>query len=394
MIHSLPPYEFFAPSRIVFGWGRRTELGNLARGMGRRVFVVSGSRTLDQNGVMESLLDSLRGVGIQPVTCATITHEPEVDDVDQLVQRLRTLPITDGDFVLGIGGGSAIDLAKAVSALLTNPHGTSVLDFLEGVGKGFKIEQPPLPLIVMPTTSGTGSEATKNAVISSYLPPFKKSLRSDLMVPKLVLIDPELSISVPRPVTAATGLDALTQLIESHVSCRAKPIPQALCLRGLEGIVPALRRACHQPDDRPARELLAQSAFLSGMALANSGLGVAHGIAAALGVHCRVTHGLACAMLLPSAIRANAEAAQTKLAEAMTVMTGRTWASPRAAIEAGIDIISGLLEELNIPRRLSEVGVQAHQLPAIVQSSHGNSLDGNPRKILDAELLEIMESLQ
>jgi alcohol dehydrogenase class IV len=390
----LPAYDFFAPSRIVFGWGRRVELGNLTRGFGRRAFVISGSRTLDRNGVIESLLDSLKRVGIQSISCATITHEPEVSDVDQLVSRLRTLPVADGDFVLGIGGGSAIDLAKAVSALLTNSHGSSVLDFLEGVGKGLKIEQAPLPLVVLPTTSGTGSEATKNAVISSYFPPFKKSLRSDMMVPKLVLIDPELSVSVPGHVTAATGLDALTQLIESHISCRAKPIPQALCLRGLEGIVSALRRAYHQPDDRPARELLAQSALLSGMALANSGLGVAHGIAAALGVHCRVTHGLACAMLLPTAIRINAEAAQTELAKAMTVMTGRTWASPKAAIEAGIDVISGLLEELKIPRRLSEVGVQASQFPAIVQSSHGSSLDGNPRKILDAELLEILESLQ
>ncbi|MDB5387854.1 MAG: gbsB [Planctomycetaceae bacterium] len=394
MLSSLPAYEFFAPPRIVFGWGRRSELGNLVRGLGRRAFLISGSRTLDQNGVIESLLDDLKSVGIDSIRCAAITHEPEVSDVDQLVNQLRASSITDGDFVIAVGGGSAIDLAKAVSALLTNTHGSSVLDFLEGVGKGLKIEQQPLPLVVLPTTSGTGSEATKNAVISSYSPPFKKSLRSDMMVPKLVLIDPELSVSVPAAVTAATGMDALTQLIESNISCRAKPIPQALCQRGLEGVVAALRRAFHQPDDRPARELLAQSALLSGMALANSGLGVAHGIAAALGVHCRVPHGLACAMLLPTAIRVNAEASQVELARVMTVMTGRNWASPRAAIEAGLDTITNLLDELKIPRRLSAVGVQSSQLPAIVQSSHGNSLDGNPRKISDVELLEILESLQ
>lgn len=394
MLSSLPAYEFFAPSRIVFGWGRRTELGNLVRGLGRRAFVISGSRTLDQNGELDRLLDQLRSVGIESIRCGVITHEPEVSDVDQLVGRLRAFSVVDGDFVIAVGGGSAIDLAKAVSALLTNSHGNSVLDFLEGVGKGLKIERQPLPLVVLPTTSGTGSEATKNAVISSYAPPFKKSLRSDLMVPRLVLIDPELSISVPANVTAATGMDALTQLIESHISCRAKPIPQALCLRGLEGIAPALRRAYHQPDDRPARERLAQSALLSGMALANSGLGIAHGIAAALGVHCRVTHGLACAMLLPTAIRVNSEFRQHELAQAMTVLTGRDWASPRAAIEAGLETVSSLLDELKIPRRLSEVGVQPHQIPAIVQSSHGNSLDGNPRRITDTELTEIVESLQ
>jgi len=394
MVPALPAYDFFSPPHIVFGWGCRTELGPLVRKFGRRAFVVCGSRTLERNGSIESLFDSLRAVEIEPIRCGEITHEPVVVDVDQLVNHLRTMSVTEGDFVIAVGGGSAIDLAKAASALVTNSHGSSVLDFLEGVGKGLKIERAPLPLVVLPTTSGTGSEATKNAVISSYAPPFKKSLRSDMMIPKLVLIDPELSISVPPSVTAATGLDALTQLIESHISCRAKPIPQALCLRGLDGVVPALRRAFHQPDDRPARELLAQSALFSGMALANSGLGIAHGIAAALGVHCRVPHGLACAMLLPTAIQINSEVRLTEMSQAMTMMTGRNWASPRAAVTAGLDTISSLLDELKIPRRLSEVGVQVSQIPAIVQSAHGNSLDGNPRKVSDSELAEILESLQ
>ena len=393
MLPNLPAYDFFAPSRIVFGWGRRVELGPLLRGLGRRVLLISGSRTLTQNGTLNSLCESLTTAGIEAVHCGSISHEPEVPDVDILVSNLRTLNATDGDIILGIGGGSAIDLAKAVAAMVTNDHGDSVRDFLEGVGKGLKIERPPLPLVVLPTTSGTGSEATKNAVISSYDPPFKKSLRSDMMVPRLVLIDPELSVTVPPAVTAATGLDAITQLIESNISCRAKPIPQALAIRGLEGVVPALRRAYHTPDDRPARELLAQSALLSGMALANSGLGVAHGIAAALGVHCRITHGLACAMLLPTAIRINSEVQPTELARAMTALTGRNWATAQTAIEAGLDLLEQLLDELKIPRHLAELGVQLEQLPAIVKSSHGNSLDGNPRSVSDSELLEILHAL-
>lgn len=393
MFPTLPAYDFFAPSRIVFGWGRRVELGQLIRGFGRRVFVISGSRTLTQNGTIEALCDSLAAVGVEAVRCGSISHEPEVTDVDELVAKLRDLQAGDGDIVLGIGGGSAIDLAKATAAVVTNHQGSSVRDFLEGVGQGLKIERPPLPLVVMPTTSGTGSEATKNAVISSYSPPFKKSLRSDLMVPRLVLIDPELSITVPPQVTAATGLDAITQLIESDISCRAKPIPQALSLRGLEGVVPALQRAYHCPDDRPARELLAQSALLSGMALANSGLGVAHGIAAALGVHCRITHGLACAMLLPTAIRINAEVREAELGRVMTAFTGRNWTSPRAAIDAGLDLLSQLLDELKIPRHLADCGVSPSQFPDIVRSSHGNSLDGNPRPVSDSELLEILHSL-
>lgn len=394
MLPTLPAYDFFAPSRIVFGWGRRSELGNQLRCWGQRVLLISGSRTLEKTGVLQRLSESIEAAGLKVVHCGSISHEPEVADVDRLVSRLRELQAGDGDCVIGVGGGSAIDLAKAAAALATNTHGNSVLDFLEGVGRGLKIERAPLPLAILPTTSGTGSEATKNAVISSYTPPFKKSLRSDLMVPKLVLIDPELSVSVPPSVTAATGLDAITQLIESYISCRAKPIPQALALRGLEGVVPALRRAFHQPDERPARELLAQSALLSGMALANSGLGVAHGIAAALGVHCRIAHGLACAMLLPTAIRINSEVRQAELARVMSVVTGRNWASPRAAIEAGIDQITQLLEELHIPRRLSDVGVLEAQFADIVRSSHGNSLDGNPRPVGDAELMEILQSLK
>lgn len=393
MLPDLPAYDFFAPSKIVFGWGRRVELVQHLRGLGRRVFLVSGSRTLNQNGTLNALCKSLSASGIETVHCGSISHEPEVPDVDKMVVQLRALHAGEGDVVLGIGGGSAIDLAKATAAIATNPHGASVQDFLEGVGKGLKIERSPLPLVVLPTTSGTGSEATKNAVISSYDPPFKKSLRSDLMVPRLVLIDPELSVTVPPAVTAATGLDAITQLIESYISCRAKPIPQALALRGLEGVVPALQRAYHQPDDRCARELLAQSALLSGMALANSGLGVAHGIAAALGVHCRVTHGLACAMLLPTAIRINSDVQAAGLARVMTALTGRSWGSPQAAIDGGLEQLNQLLDELKIPRHLAEVGVKTEQLPAIVRSSHGNSLDGNPRSISDGELLEILHSL-
>ena len=393
MLAPLPAYDFFAPPRIVFGWGRRVELGSLVRGLGLRAFVISGSRTLDQNGTIDRLSDLIETTGIEPIHCGCISQEPEVADVDQVVTRLKSFNAGDGDMVVGIGGGSAIDLAKAAAALVTNPHGSSVSDFLEGVGKGLKIERPPLPLVVLPTTSGTGSEATKNAVISSYAPHFKKSLRSDMMVPRLVLIDPELSVSVPPSVTAATGLDAITQLIESYISCRAKPIPQALALRGLEGVAPALRRAYHQPDDRPARELLAQSALLSGMALANSGLGVAHAIAAALGVHGKVAHGLACAMLLPTASRINADVQTAELARAMTALTGRNWASPRAAIEAGLDLLNQLMDEMQIPRRLTEVGISESQYADIVNSSHGNSLSGNPRPVSDRELLEILHSI-
>ena len=212
-------FDFLAP-RIVFGWGRRSEVGQLAHSLGKRAFVVSGSKSLESSGAIAQIETVLRKAGLTVVPLATIAHEPLVADVDAAVDRLLESAPAAGDLVVAVGGGSAIDLAKAAAALATNRHGHSVTDFLEGVGSGLKIEVPPLPVLAIPTTAGTGSEATKNAVISSTDPPFKKSLRSELMVPRIVLIDPELTVSLPPDVTASTGMDAITQLIESYLSRR------------------------------------------------------------------------------------------------------------------------------------------------------------------------------
>ena len=318
---ALGDYEFLAP-RVVFGWGRRREAGRLAATLGRRAIVVCGSRTLEASGALAEIRAALREADVESELLGTVSREPLVDDVDATVSALLDTGVREGDFVLAVGGGSAIDLAKAVAALATNRRGESVRDYLEGVGRGVTIDRPPLPVMALPTTAGTGSEATKNAVVSSLDPPFKKSLRADLMLPRAVLIDPELHVSVPPRVTAHTGMDAVTQLIESYVSRRARPIPQALCLQGLEGALPALVEAVRDGASRPARERLAHAALLSGMALANSGLGLAHGVAAALGVHCDVPHGLACAVMLPAAMRVNREVGAADLARLATLRTG------------------------------------------------------------------------
>ncbi len=196
----------------------------LAASRGRwveRAFLVTGSRALERQGVIEEITSSLRQAGLAVVSLATVSREPEVTDVDRVVHDILGHGPRAGDLILAVGGGSAIDLGKAVAALATNRQGTSVADYLEGVGKGLKIETPPLPVLALPTTAGTGSEATKNAVISSTNPPYKKSLRSELMIPRAVLIDPELTVGLPPHVTAHTGIDAITQLIESYLSRRA-----------------------------------------------------------------------------------------------------------------------------------------------------------------------------
>ncbi len=386
-------YDFFAPLRIVFGWGRRREIGTLAATLGHRAFVVAGSRTLEKSGVLATLMQALKAAHVEPIQVASISHEPEVCDVDVLAAQLFELNATVGDLVVGVGGGSAIDLAKAAAAMATNCQSSSVVDYLEGVGRGYKTSSAPLPVLAVPTTAGTGSEATKNAAISSYDPPFKKSLRSDLMVPRIVLVDPELSVSVPPEVTAHTGMDAITQLIESYISRRAKPIPSALCLQGLQLAIPNLATAVKDGSNRPAREAMAHAALLSGIALANSGLGLAHGVAAALGAECRVSHGLACAVMLPAALRANRKVSEARLAELGQLICAESFADDQAAAEAFIRRINAIIAEIKIPTRLNQLGVKREQIPALVVGSHGNSLSGNPREISDSELTELLSSM-
>ncbi|MEZ6052983.1 MAG: iron-containing alcohol dehydrogenase [Planctomycetaceae bacterium] len=260
------------------------------------------------------------------------------------------------------------------------------------------MDHAPLPLLAIPTTAGTGSEATKNAVISSLDPPFKKSLRSERMLPDVVLVDPELTVTCPASVTAQSGMDAITQLIESFVSIRATPFTREICRRGLRAVFeghggePAIVRAVEHPTDRRAREAMSHAALLSGIALANSGLGMAHGVAAALGVHARVPHGLACAVMLPIAMKVNQDTASNDFAELGRLFSGRDIRDEDEAIETSLDIIQCINERIGIPRRLSELGVLPEQIPAIVRSSRGNSMNGNPREIDDAELTALLES--
>jgi alcohol dehydrogenase class IV len=385
-------YEFLAPPRIVFGWGRRREIGALAHTLGKRAFVVLGSRTLQKNGVWDELASHLHHAGVESIVVATISREPKVPDVDRLAQELHARHAGAGDFLLAVGGGAAIDVAKAAAALVTNRQGQSVRDFLEGVGKGLQVVDPPLPLVAMPTTGGTGTEATRNAVISVDDPPVKKSIRSPLLIPRLVLVDPELSVSVPPATTAWTGMDAITQLIESYVCRFTRPIPQALAIHGLQLALPMVCEAVRDGTSRPAREAMAHAALLSGLALANSGLGLAHGVAAALGVFANVPHGLACAMMLPVALEVNRAVAQKPLAELGRAVLGLHSVSDTGAADAFINHIGALCAELNVPNKLGQVGVRAEQLDDLVHGSRGNSMNGNPRQLSDVELRDLLEA--
>jgi alcohol dehydrogenase class IV len=387
-------YELAAPRQIVFGWGRRRDMGRLARSLGHRALLVSGSPALTAQGLIGEIADQLRAGGVEPILLDTIAHEPEVADVDRLAAVARGHQAGAGDLVLGIGGGAGMDLAKAIAAMATNGESPTVRDYLENVGRDLKITQPPLPVLAMPTTAGTGAEATRNAVISSYDPPFKKSLRDLRILPQIALVDPELTVGVPPAVTAASGMDAITQLLESYISRKAQPIPQALAVQGLRMALPAIVAAVRDGTARGPRENMAHAALLSGLCLANSGLGMAHGVAAALGVLCRTPHGLACAVMLPAALRANREVR----AEAMAELSGALLPtgggrSREAAVDALIEAIEDLCREVGIPPRLSALGVGREQIPQLVQASRGSSMSGNPRELGDRELTDILEAM-
>lgn len=386
-------YDFLCPQQIHFGWGRFSEVGQFANCLGTRGLIISGSRSLEAHGVIDELMRLLSRVNINSELIRTISNEPQVSDVDQVTNLLRQTGVRAGDFLIGIGGGSGLDLTKACAAMVTNRESDTVLDYLEGVGSGLVLTQSPLPMLAIPTTSGTGSEVTKNAVISNHSPAFKKSLRSDQMIPNLVLCDPELSCSVPPDITAQTGMDAITQLLESYISSRSRPIPQALCLQGLKLALPVLSEVVENGSFRSGRENMSHAALLSGVALANSGLGMAHGVAPALGIHCDIPHGLACAVMLPATLKANFSVCQKEYAEITRFIAPDLSLTEPEAAHYLIDQIQSLNDRIRIPRKLSNLGVTRSQIPKLVASSRGNSMNGNPREISDTELEQIFEDL-
>ncbi|MEZ6057722.1 MAG: iron-containing alcohol dehydrogenase [Planctomycetaceae bacterium] len=388
----LADFQLALPRQVRFGWGELNRLPDVAATLAKRVWVISGSRHLNSRGVIEEVMQQLRQRGLCCELLTTISREPLVEDVDHVSQMLREQTIGAGDLLLAIGGGSAIDLAKGCAAMATNRHGESVSDFLEGVGRGLKIEVPPLPIIAVPTTSGTGTEATRNGVITSRDPLFKKSLRDHRLLPEAVILDPELTLSLPSDITAQTGLDALTQLIESFLSNRTNPFTAALCREGLSRAFQALPMVVRDGSDRVARTAMMYAAFLSGMALANSGLGMAHGIAAALGVHANIPHGLACACLLPLAMRSNLDCRTSELAELGLLFVGHSTGSDRDDALAGIEAIESLCQTIGIPSSLHELGIPREQLPAIAHSSPGNSLSGNPRFLTETDVFQLLSA--
>jgi alcohol dehydrogenase class IV len=378
-------FEFATATRIVFGAGTLPQAAAAAAEWGRRILLVAADRS-ERAGSFRSLLEAHSEV----VVDLPVSGEPTIESVSQGVQVARQARC---DVVIGIGGGSVLDSGKAIAALVTN--GGEALDYLELIGRGQSLTRPTAPYIAIPTTAGTGAEVTRNAVLGSTEHRVKVSLRSPLMLPRLAIVDPELTYSLPPDITACTGLDALTQVLEPFVSHANNPLTDALCREGLLRAARALRVVCENGRDVAAREDMALVSLLGGLALANAKLGAVHGLAGPLGGMFPAPHGATCAALLPHVMAVNIAALQCRQAdsgalqrydEVARILTGNL----QARAVDGAAWVAQLCRELRIPG-LRAYGVAEADFPALVhQAARASSMQGNPIPLEADELTEIL----
>ena len=378
-------FEFATANRIIFGARKLLGLGDQLKGRTKRLLLVCGN----SSDAILRVREILFAQNI-PFDEFHVHGEPTVDTASEGV----LVALEHGaDMVIGLGGGSVLDAGKAISALATNRG--DIFDYLEVVGKGQPLLNVPLPYIAIPTTAGTGTEVTRNAVLESPSHGVKVSLRSPLMLPSIALVDPELTYSLPPEITASSGLDALTQLIEPFVSVKANPMTDAICREGMSHAAQSLRQAYHNGADASAREGMALASLFGGMALANAALGAVHGFAGPLGGMLHAPHGAICARLLPLVMEANIKALESRhvghaaierYIEIAQIVTG----NKNASAQDGVKWVGELVSELNI-RPLSAHGMSESHIPVAVEKTlNASSFKGNPIALNEGELREIL----
>jgi alcohol dehydrogenase class IV len=375
-------FEFATAGRIMAGPGRAAGLPGVLAGLGSRVLICTGADPARHAALLAKLE--------LPAAVFPVAGEPTVELARAGAAAARE---HGADVVAAIGGGSVIDLGKAVAMLLGN--GGDPLDYLEVVGSGRKITQPAVPLLAVPTTAGTGAEVTANAVLASPAHGIKASLRSPLMIPRVALVDPELTVSCPPPVTAASGLDALTQCLEPFVSVRANPLTDGLAREGLRRAAAGLRAAYADGRDLGARADMAVCSLLGGIALANAKLGAVHGLAGVIGGTADVPHGVACAALLAPVIEANVRALRSgpaghpaldRYTESARLLTGQ----PAATIEDGLGWIRETVTLLAVPG-LTAFGLRPEWAGDVAaKAARSSSMQGNPVALSDGDLRAIV----
>jgi alcohol dehydrogenase class IV len=375
-------FEFATAGTILAGAGRAAELPGIVAGLGSRVLVCTGADPARHGGLLAELG--------RPAVVFAVAAEPTVELARACVAAARE---HGADVVAAVGGGSVLDLGKAAAMLLGN--GGDPLDYLEVIGSGRKITQPCVPCVAVPTTAGTGAEVTANAVLASPAHGLKASLRSPLMIPRVALVDPELTVSCPPRVTAASGLDALTQCLEPFVSVRANPLTDGLAREGLRRAAAGLRAAYADGSDLGARADMAMCSLLGGIALANAKLGAVHGLAGVIGGTADVPHGMACAALLAPVVEANVRALRSgrpgapaldRYTEAARLLTG----SPAASIDDGLTWIRETVSQLAVPG-LAAFGIGPQHVDDVAaRAARSSSMQGNPVALTHSNLRAIV----
>lgn len=376
-------FNFISPQNIYFGCGKMNMLPLLIEQYSSPILVVI-SKSASQHPDIAATLKSLK-ITHDIVLFDNVSGEPTIDTISQCTKLAKEHNVS---LIVSIGGGSVIDTAKATAGYAKNPG--DLIDYIEGVGTGKTLETSPLEHIAIPTTAGTGSEMTRNAVIRGENPTFKRSFRHNKLVPVATIIDPELTTSLPKETTAYSGMDAITQLIESYISKKSTPFTDALALEGLKRAGKALLDAYRDGSNIIARTDMAYASMISGMCLANSGLGAVHGIAAGLGAVLCVPHGMACAILLPHVIRLNATYIEEKSASLCAALVGSCTQNHAKDTASIINYIDNMTDELNIPKNFDNISITKDIALEVIKYSSSSSMGGNPYPITDEDILNIL----
>jgi alcohol dehydrogenase class IV len=377
-------FQFATSTQIIFENGAFENVPELVKDLGNKVLIVSGK---NQN-LANQLSEWFSELNLKS-EIFSITSEPTTRDIERGTELAKK---NGCNVVVGVGGGSVIDSAKAIAALATNAG--EITDFLEVIGKGQKLEQSPLPYIAIPTTAGTGAEVTKNAVVKSTEHNVKVSLRSDLMFPKIAVIDPELTLTMPPEITASTGVDALTHLLETFVSCHSNPFIDMICREGMTRIAKYLERAFVNGNDLEARENMALASMMGGMALANVKLGAVHGFAGPMGGMFPIPHGAVCACLLPAVMELNIRVLKERklgtLLQKFDELARILTQNKSATSEDGAVWVKEMVKKLKIPS-LSDFQLTPECFPYLIEKArNSSSMKGNPVELNNAQLLEIL----
>jgi alcohol dehydrogenase class IV len=380
-------FEFATGGRIVFGPGALRGVGELLSDFGPRLLLVEGK----DGDRSKPLTEHLQKPGIELIEFR-VSGEPTVELIDRGVSLARSSQITG---VIGFGGGSVIDSAKAIAGLTANEGQTT--DYLEVIGKAKPLKASALPLCAIPTTAGTGAEVTKNAVLGSPEHGVKVSLRSPILLPRIVLIDPETTVPLPPAVTASTGLDTLTQLIEPYVSVRANPITDSFCVSGVQRVARALFRAFSAGHDLSARSDMSLASLFGGMALANAGLGAVHGFASPVGGRFAAPHGAVCAALLPHVMGMNIRALRRRKPDSVALrrydaLGPLLSSNPMAKADDAVKWVRDLCRMLNVPA-LRTFGIRTDHISGLVEEAQrASSMKANPISLEPDELTEILRA--